>query len=90
MIVVNGEQVQLDNISVSELLVVRKVKNPTMVVVKLNDRVLDRKAYDTILNDGDQLEFMYFMGGGTYRLLNTTQHNVRTNEREAKDLLYNG
>ena len=36
-----------------------------MVSVELNGDILDREAFDsTNLKDDDQVEFLYFMGGG--------------------------
>lgn len=36
------------------------------VVVELNEEILPKEAYDkTILNDGDVLEILSFMGGGS-------------------------
>lgn len=64
---VNGEETVLDqeSLSVSELLKVKDVKMPDMVSVEYNGEILDRDAFDsTTVKDGDQLEFLYFMGGG--------------------------
>lgn len=66
-IMVNGEEASMDDgITVSELLVLRKVKMPEMVSVELNGKALDRMAFDdTIVQDGDEVEFLYFMAGGS-------------------------
>lgn len=63
---VNGEQVRLaGDVTVSRLLEDRSVKMPEMVSVELNGRILRRSEFDkTTVNDGDQVEFLYFMGGG--------------------------
>ena len=65
-ITVNGESVEInEQISVSDLLTVRKVKMPDMVSVELNGEVLDRQTFDgTVLKEDDKVEFLYFMGGG--------------------------
>lgn len=35
------------------------------VTVELNGEILDRPAYETTpVNEGDVIEFLYFMGGG--------------------------
>ncbi len=65
-LVVNGKETNLkDNLTVSNLLVVQNVKMPEMVSVELNSRILRRSEYEqTVLKDGDKVEFLYFMGGG--------------------------
>lgn len=65
-ILINGEEARLnEGITVSQLLVEKKVKMPEMVSVELNGAVLDRAAFDaTGLAEGDRVEFLYFMGGG--------------------------
>ena len=64
--IVNGTGVGLDrSLLVRELLADRKVKMPEMVSVELNGRIPRRPEFDTTaLNDGDTVEFLYFMGGG--------------------------
>jgi sulfur carrier protein len=52
-------------LTVSELLVLEKVQNPEYVTVALNDQFVDNPLESKkVLNDGDQVEFLYFMGGG--------------------------
>ena len=61
----DGEVDVPDSLSVTALLAHRQVKMPDMVSVELNGKILDRKTFDTTaLKSGDQLEFLYFMGGG--------------------------
>ncbi len=65
---VNGDlkQLEREQITVSEALRVFEVKSPDMVSVQLNREFLDRDLFEkTILKDGDELEFLYFMGGGS-------------------------
>jgi sulfur carrier protein len=64
----NGEEKNLSQatLSVSELLVAEDVKMPEMVSVELNGEILDRDAFDsTTVKEGDAVEFLYFMGGGS-------------------------
>ncbi len=63
---VNGKEDNFsDNLTVSELLVEQKVKMPEMVSVELNGQILKRAEFEnTILSEGDKVEFLYFMGGG--------------------------
>ncbi len=67
-IVVNGEQVNCgDGLTVSKLLIEQKVKMPEMVSVELNGKILRRTEFEqTVLNDDDKVEFLYFMGGGRW------------------------
>ena len=64
---INGEkeQVDSDSITITELLKLKDVKMPEMVSVELNGDILDRDAFDTTnLKEDDEVEFLYFMGGG--------------------------
>ena len=64
---VNGEKLNYeDPVTVTELLIERKVKMPDMVSVELNGQIILRSTFEeTMLSDGDRVEFMYFMGGGS-------------------------
>lgn len=64
---INGEQVEIDaQLTVTQLLADRKVKMPDMVSVELNGEILSRDTFDaTAIQEGDQIEFLYFMGGGS-------------------------
>ena len=64
---INGEKMQMcKGINVTQLLVERNVESPEMVSVELNDRILTKYEFTTTpLQDGDKIEFLYFMGGGT-------------------------
>ncbi len=54
-----------DALSVTGLLEHRQVKMPDMVTVELNGVILERGDFGTtVLQDGDRVEFLYFMGGG--------------------------
>ena len=64
---INGEkeQINVDSITITELLKLKEVKMPEMVSVELNGDILDRDAFDTTnLKEDDEVEFLYFMGGG--------------------------
>jgi len=66
-IIVNGEQQSLDagNISIEQLMQINNVKNPDMVSVQLNGRFVKRELFaETILQDNDEIDFLYYMGGG--------------------------
>ncbi|HEY3347046.1 MAG TPA: sulfur carrier protein ThiS [Nitrospirota bacterium] len=54
-----------DSLSVSDLLTELKVKQAQYVTVELNGQILDRENFgNTAVNNGDTVEFLYFMGGG--------------------------
>jgi sulfur carrier protein len=66
-LVINGKDVQSkDNLSITELLAEQEVKMPDMVSVEINGGILRRTEFDnTSLKEGDKVEFLYFMGGGS-------------------------
>ena len=69
---INGAEETLNenHLSVARLLEIRKVESPDMVTVELNGSFLDRKNFaTTMVRDGDQVEFLYFMGGGSRHAL---------------------
>jgi sulfur carrier protein len=46
------------------LLAAKKIE-PQMVAVEVNEKMLERDHLGTTtLNDGDQVEFLFYMGGG--------------------------
>jgi sulfur carrier protein len=64
---INGEKklIEKDHLTITELLKIQEVKMPEMVTVEHNGDILDRASFDTTsVNDGDEIEFLYFMGGG--------------------------
>lgn len=65
-LIINGEKKELKEcLSVTELLKVENVEMPDMVSVQLNQEFVDREDFDkVILKDGDEVDFLYFMGGG--------------------------
>ncbi len=65
-ITINGKkEVVTESISVTDLLKEKDIEIPEMVSVELNDEILDRTEFETThLKKHDQVEFLYFMGGG--------------------------
>lgn len=54
-----------DNITVAQLVIDEKVETPQYVTVTVNDDFVESgKFEETVLKDGDSVEFLYFMGGG--------------------------
>ncbi|MCH4072303.1 sulfur carrier protein ThiS [Pseudoramibacter sp.] len=65
-ITVSGEPTEVkEGISVAELIQEKDVENPQYVTVTVNDDFIDSGAFEEkTLSEGDQVEFLYFMGGG--------------------------
>ncbi|MDP6543951.1 MAG: sulfur carrier protein ThiS [Phycisphaerae bacterium] len=63
----NGEESDFaDGLTISGLLVEQEVKTPEMVSVELNGQILKRSKFeDTVVKDGDKIEFLFFAGGGS-------------------------
>ena len=64
---VNGKDQSIKKaaVSVSELLKMNKVESIEMVSVQLNGNFIDKNDFDKIsLKENDELDFLYFMGGG--------------------------
>ena len=67
-LIVNGEdqEVQLPA-TVADLIKQNNVAQPDMVSVQVNEEFVDREDFATLqLNEGDEVDFIYFMGGGQY------------------------
>ncbi len=67
IITVAGEKKEVkDNITVAELIVQENVETPEYVTVTINDEFVDSGAFDsTQIKESDNVEFLYFMGGGS-------------------------
>ncbi len=65
---VNNDEKNFDNeaLSVLELLKECNVEMPEMVSVQLNGEFVDKEDYEkTNVKDNDEVDFLYFMGGGS-------------------------
>ena len=61
---INGKPEEISGGTVLDLLQTKKIE-PQMVAVEVNDSVLDRNLFATTsLNEGDRVEFLFYMGGG--------------------------
>lgn len=61
---INGKDEEFPGGSVLDLLTAKKIE-PQMVAVEVNDSMIDREHLATTqLNEGDRLEFLFYMGGG--------------------------
>lgn len=54
-----------DGLTLKELIEIEKVETPEYVTASVNDDLLGARDFEgTVLNDGDTVDFLYFMGGG--------------------------
>ncbi|ACM60285.1 sulfur carrier protein [Caldicellulosiruptor bescii] len=62
----NGNEVQIEReMTIFELLDVLDVSMKEYVTVQINGQIIPRSEYDKVtVKDGDEVEFLYFMGGG--------------------------
>jgi sulfur carrier protein len=65
-IIVNGTPQNLaTGLSITELIRGNNIVDAAMVTVQLNRKFVERRDFDTtILKEGDEVDFLYFMGGG--------------------------
>lgn len=70
-ITVAGEAKEVkDGLTISELIKQENVENPDYVTVSVNDEFAESESFSSReLHDGDVVEFLYFMGGGSYGIL---------------------
>ena len=61
---INGKAEEIVGGTVLDLLQTKKIE-PQMVAVEVNDTMIDRDHLTTTpLNEGDRVEFLFYMGGG--------------------------
>ncbi|MGN1030786.1 MAG: sulfur carrier protein ThiS [Butyricicoccaceae bacterium] len=54
-----------EGLTVAQLIEAEKIDNPQSVTVSVNEAFLRLAQYEEYtLKDGDEIEFLYFMGGG--------------------------
>ncbi|MDR1416285.1 MAG: sulfur carrier protein ThiS [Prevotellaceae bacterium] len=65
-ITVNGKEQDLSApTTLAALIAQNNIAQPDMVSVQLNEEFVNREDYaTTTLKDGDEVDFLYFMGGG--------------------------
>ncbi len=63
---VNGNKQEVEvPISLLDLIKKNNVEQPEMVSVQINGEFLPRENFDTtFIYEGDEVDFLYFMGGG--------------------------
>ena len=65
---VNGETQAIENnkITIAELLKLNEVENPGMVTIQVNGEFVDKDKYEsTIIEENNEVDFLYYMGGGS-------------------------
>ncbi|MCD8502334.1 MAG: sulfur carrier protein ThiS [Bacillaceae bacterium] len=64
-VIVNGKQTDVPNtITVSQLLEHYQLHRK-VVIVEVNGSIMNKDLYpETIVHDGDKIEFVHFVGGG--------------------------
>lgn len=65
---INGEvkSVEAAGLTITKLLEQEQVANPEMVSVQVNGDFLNREDYaSTLVKENDEIDFLYFMGGGS-------------------------
>ncbi|MFY9269728.1 MAG: sulfur carrier protein ThiS [Candidatus Manganitrophaceae bacterium] len=64
MVRINGKREETQETTLLDLLKARNIE-PRMVTVELNSKMVDRSTLgQTSLREGDEIEFLFFMGGG--------------------------
>ncbi|MDD6553557.1 MAG: sulfur carrier protein ThiS [Prevotellaceae bacterium] len=65
-IIVNDEKQEVSlPLTLAELIKLNKVFQPEMVTVQVNEEFVEREDWEkTNIQDGDRVDFLYFMGGG--------------------------
>ena len=61
---INGKQEETQEPTLFDLLKAKNIE-PRMVTVELNSKMVDRSTLSsTRIQEGDEIEFLFFMGGG--------------------------
>lgn len=56
-----------DGLTVAQLVIDENVETPQYVTVTINDEFVESGQFaETVIKDGDSIEFLYFMGGGSF------------------------
>ncbi len=64
VILVNGKSEEIQASVLLDLLRAKQIE-PQMVAVEVNDTLIERDRLEhTVLQEGDRVEFLFYMGGG--------------------------
>ena len=56
-----------DGLTVAQLVIDENVETPQYVTVTITAEFVESGQFaETVIKDGDSIEFLYFMGGGSY------------------------
>jgi len=56
-----------EGLTLAQLVTDEKVETPQYVTVTINDEFVESGQFaETVIKEGDSIEFLYFMGGGQY------------------------
>lgn len=56
-----------DGLNIAQLIELEQVETPQYVTVSVNEEFVNSDEFEnTVLKEGDEVEFLYFMGGGSY------------------------
>jgi sulfur carrier protein len=66
VITIAGEKKEVkEGLTVAQLIIDENVETPQYVTVSINDEFVENGTFETTtLKEGDNVEFLYFMGGG--------------------------
>lgn len=68
LIVAGEKKTYEEGLTVRELIQIENVETPEYVTVSLNEEFIEKAAFEsTVLKNGDSVEFIYFMGGGSLK-----------------------
>jgi sulfur carrier protein len=67
VIQVNGKNQEVESpVSLIEVMRINNVTQPEMVSIQVNGEFVSREDFGTVqINQGDEIDFLYFMGGGS-------------------------
>ena len=68
-ITVNGTKQEIEgkSIALSALLKIHKVENPELVTIQHNGNFVEKADIASrVINENDNVDFLYFMGGGSH------------------------
>lgn len=52
-------------LAINDIIERNNIESPDMVAVQINGEFIERDQFSTpLLKDGDEVDFLYFMGGG--------------------------
>ena len=68
VVTIAGEKKEIkEETTVAQLIIDENVENADYITVTINDEFVDSENFDsTVINENDVVEFLYFMGGGSF------------------------